>query len=543
MKYPFIILILLLFFSANIMAQTIKPSTNQSPYLKIGTGSSCYVSGVIGDPTDPASTEGILFDVTGTVSLSATSDKTKIVDNEGLAFETITANHQYRLKITAKATGYAKITVKNGSKSFTINYAASTEGVKGSYWPTGMSDASAAVIIGDYLVVADDETNSLRIIRKGQSGMPVAEKDFASSLKVSGEMDTEAATQGQKYPDHYYFVASMGQNKSGNDKPDHNRIWAVQNKATSGVPNLSFVAYTDKMRAPLVSWIKSNYGNSAVDETIAPKNENGFNIEGFAIGTDFKGYIGFRAPLIFDNGKKKALIASIPEFEDALLGKNSKSMTNIASYLEKPILLDLDGRGIRSMEQLDNGVFIIIAGGCGDEDSDISSRLYAWNGDKDETPVLLEDYPLYKHKSTAELNPEGMVIRNFDSQTGEFTIDLIHDKGTADFYNESKEAKDLKYDEHKKYRIDVLTYKLPEKLSSGFNSTSNANEISVYPNPAKDVLFISGNIENKKLSILNSQGIKLIEKSETVQIDVSKLNKGLYIFSVEGQKNIKFTKE
>jgi hypothetical protein len=60
------------------------------------------------------------------------------------------------------------------------------------------------------------------------------------------------------------------------------------------------------------------------------------------------------------------------------------------------------------------------------------------------------------------------------------------------------------------------------------------NEIYVYPNPAKEfIVFSVTNISESKIAeIFDNQGRKVIEQdvSENSQINVSKLDKGLYLF-------------
>ncbi|MFM7661200.1 MAG: T9SS type A sorting domain-containing protein, partial [Bacteroidota bacterium] len=66
-------------------------------------------------------------------------------------------------------------------------------------------------------------------------------------------------------------------------------------------------------------------------------------------------------------------------------------------------------------------------------------------------------------------------------------------------------------------------------------SSAEVNELSsslkVYPNPANDVLNISTNGEISDIVISTLDG-KVVHKSQETNIDVSKLNAGMYIYQV-----------
>ena len=76
------------------------------------------------------------------------------------------------------------------------------------------------------------------------------------------------------------------------------------------------------------------------------------------------------------------------------------------------------------------------------------------------------------------------------------------------------------------------------------NSTE-INNISIYPNPTNNYLFIKGNINPISISIYNLLGAEVISKSNTDKIDVSELSNGVYIIRISdslGQTYRKFIK-
>lgn len=73
-------------------------------------------------------------------------------------------------------------------------------------------------------------------------------------------------------------------------------------------------------------------------------------------------------------------------------------------------------------------------------------------------------------------------------------------------------------------------------------SESVLNQLSIYPNPAKDELFVSGLKKQTEYSIVTADG-RLVKKGSTEKkIDISTLEKGLYYMTIQ-QVNLKFIKE
>jgi len=77
---------------------------------------------------------------------------------------------------------------------------------------------------------------------------------------------------------------------------------------------------------------------------------------------------------------------------------------------------------------------------------------------------------------------------------------------------------------------------------NGINNLEKTNleKISIYPNPAKDKLFVSGNVENANLKIFNLQSQLVLEKvlTDDKAIDISKLEIGLYTVKIQTKNNI-----
>jgi hypothetical protein len=231
----------------------------------------------------------------------------------------------------------------------------------------GMCNASAAIAIGPKtFVVADDELNILRIYEVGKpAGTPVPFDKFLQT-KPDKESDIEgAALLGGRI----YWITSHGTNKDAEIQPRRYRFFTTTRtapiKPVGTAPNVAFI---EDLKGDALKAF-----DLAKASTIAPKAPGGLNIEGLAaLGTD-KLLIGFRNPL--PGGK--TLIVPV-ENPDAV-GKGK------AAVFGTPILLDLGGRGVRSLERVGDR-YLIVAGPI-DDGHDF--RIYAWAGPQTTTVTEL----------------------------------------------------------------------------------------------------------------------------------------------------------
>ncbi|TDX83113.1 T9SS type A sorting domain-containing protein [Epilithonimonas xixisoli] len=71
-------------------------------------------------------------------------------------------------------------------------------------------------------------------------------------------------------------------------------------------------------------------------------------------------------------------------------------------------------------------------------------------------------------------------------------------------------------------------------------SLTKLNKISIYPNPVKDILHIQNNGESvKTITIYDASGRQMLTKKAAKEINVSKLQKGAYVVTLETDKEVK----
>lgn len=409
------------------------------------------VSGVLNDPTDPASTAGIAFtvgdDITpvGNLTVTVSSSNTTVVPTANLVLTGSAASRQ--LTITPAAVGYSTITVTVNDGTYNtpyiLTYAASAAGASGISWPTGISDASAAIALDDdYMVIGNDETNELYVYNRKASGLPVKTFDFNvgnllaltdGSTNNWKELDIEASAPSIATTGRSYWLGSMSNSSSFNNKPNRDRLIAIDISGTGATTSFSNAGYYAGLRQQLITWGDANgydFTSSAADGK-DPKTIDGFNAEGMVFGPDNTTlYIGLRAPLVPTANRTKAVIAPIQNFETWF----NNGASSGAPVIGAPIELDLDHRGIRDLIRLSNGNYIIVAGSY---DGTLVPAVYRWTGNASDVPVLLSSFDL------TGINAEAAMGVNESGQLSLDKLQIIADDGSTVFYNDGVEAKDL----------------------------------------------------------------------------------------------------
>lgn len=438
--------------------------------LSAPSGGPAFLSGVISDPTDPASTQGIDFSLTGNnLSLSASSSNQAVVSNANLNLSG--AGSSRNLKITPSGIGYTTITLTasntSSNASYIINYAVSAASGQPATtrFFTGAADASASVAVdANYMLIADDENQALRLYDRANSGLPVSQFDVTANLQLTDiaggvprEVDIEGAT---RVGNRIYWLGSHSNASNGNLRPNRYRLFATDLSGSGSSTTLGYVGRYDNLRTDLINWDTSNshgkgsnyYGLSVSAATgIAPERDDGFNIEGFSLAPSGVApntvYIGFRAPIVPTNLRSKALIVPVTNFASLVSGNPSLGPASFGA----PIELDLGGRGIRSLECNDQGCLIVGGATAGGG----NFRLFTWSGNPANAPVL-------RDADLTALNSDGSFEGIVELPTGAIgtwaaqQVQLAVDNGDTVYYNDAVAAKDLPQANFKKARTERI---------------------------------------------------------------------------------------
>ena len=396
--------------------------------------------------------------------INAVSSNPAVVPNANV---TITkANGSATVKILPTGVGYSSISLtldKAGiTKTYLINYAASATGsnaTANTHYHSGFSDASTAIALDDnYMIISDDENNKLLVYHRKNSGLPVKSFDYSTLLNLTDlnggvprEIDLEGSAKGIANPGRVYWIGSMS-NKSSEPpydaRPNRNRIFATTIAGTGAATTFTYVGDYENLRNSVIAWGDAN-GLGLTASAAAgmdPKLINGFNVEGLSFAPDNTTlYIGFRAPLLPTSNRTKALIAPIQNFE-TWFGNGSPAT---APTFAAPILLDLNGWGIRSIDKLTTNKYVIIAGNY--DDGPFNGAIFLWNGNPADAPVIQPGFNI------SGMNPEAFLQVNSGGNIVPNQLQLISDNGAFEYYNDAVAAKDLTTYNFKKFRSDIST--------------------------------------------------------------------------------------
>jgi hypothetical protein len=82
---------------------------------------------------------------------------------------------------------------------------------------------------------------------------------------------------------------------------------------------------------------------------------------------------------------------------------------------------------------------------------------------------------------------------------------------------------------------------IKQYFSTSINQVGNNNQISVYPNPANDMLYVDCKVKNATLFIIDVIGNKIKQlnvESDITSIDISNLSKGVYFLNIKTADSI-----
>lgn len=246
-------------------------------------------------------------------------------------------------------------------------------------------DASAAVPVGDaLLLVANDEDNVLRLYRRDVAGGPICELDVSEFLGIDKEADIEGAAWSGNH------VLWIGSHNTGSRSRRH-QLFATEILVADGDFQITPIGRSYRgLLNDMLSDDRLDDLNFEAASRIEPKEAGGLNIEGLAATPAGELLIGFRNPI----RDGKAIVLAV---------KNVAGVINGAERAEfrKPILLDLDGLGIRSIDYWPaKNEYLLIAGPF---DTGRGSHLFRWSGDRSDDPE-----EICKLEST--WNPESLLL-------------------------------------------------------------------------------------------------------------------------------------
>lgn len=274
---------------------------------------------------------------------------------------------------------------------------------------TGVCDASAAVFLkagSTLFLVADDEdqhTTKLRVYDAAANAGPTQEFELDNGVLQADEDEPEIDLEGSCWlGNRIFWIGSHSRSKKGKRRESRHRLFATVMQ--KGRPTIAGSPYST-----LVKDVKKQLGLQL--DPNAPPKDGGLSIEGLtASASDGEILIGLRSP-VFDG---KALLIS-------LLNPLDVVEHGAEARFGDPILLDLRGRGIRSIDWWpERSSYLILAGPCGDRSG--SCHLLRWSGPLSSHPEWLD--ALNFSKLRVDGAPEALLVERKSS-----TVYVLFDEG------------------------------------------------------------------------------------------------------------------
>lgn len=281
---------------------------------------------------------------------------------------------------------------------------------------SGPCNASTAISVGPGLwVVGDDEAKApltLQLYRSGQEGPAVGQGEIPARAIAPvndghPELDLEASA---RIGPLVYWIGSHGaaeargpgQGAIGEPRPNHRRLFATNLGLRAGADGKGLTVSVEPVGRPYTTLIEDlaadpRYGRFDLEAAARrpAKARGGLNIEGLAATPNGALLIGFRNPL----PEEKALLAPLTNPNAVMAGEKAR--------FGDPVLLDLGGLGIRSLDMVNGGLLIVAGPAEGRKGSASPSALYRWSGQFESPAVRLRSFPPVGGRP---FNPEALVI-------------------------------------------------------------------------------------------------------------------------------------
>jgi hypothetical protein len=438
----------------------------------------------LGDATNPTLgiTVGDTAFPTGPFTVTATSADQSVAADSGI---TVTGSGtSWTLSVTPGSVGETTILLTvtapdtaqaAASIAYGVSAAAADPDVARYYSSAG--NASTAIDVGGgYILVADDESNVLRLYQEDTSGPPVKTFDFTSDLPFGGtEVDIEASAQSGN---RIYWEGSMSNGASGENEPARSTLFATDISGSGVNTTLTYVGSYTGLSQDLIAWDEAganngqyppNYFGLAASASVGvpPHETDAVSAEGleFAPGSTTTAYLGFRAPLETPTNRTDALVVPITNINDLV---DNGNQTSTHATFGPPIQWDLGLNGVREIRKNADSQYLVIAGAS---DETPGQTLYLWDGVPTDPPrqtlTPLELGPDRGNWETIVDVPEPLSAGS--------TFELIQDNGDTAWYGDGLTSKNgLNVDIQKDFG-DVFTYEPPAPLATTTTLSSSQN--------------------------------------------------------------------
>lgn len=222
---------------------------------------------------------------------------------------------------------------------------------------------------GNLLLLGPDEGDEVLVLRYENNKRTYSiHPEYVVDLKAREEVDIEAIAWGKKFA----YVIGSHSRKRKTVASDKTAIENVERLYTTAIEPTREILYrlefnkAGEVQSQKQITLRNIFANDQLLRPfqVIPSKENGIDIEGLAVDSEERLYIGFRGPVLRGNYVPVMVLEANPKF-------NQKSLAYDIRFI------NMEGRGVRGLESTSNG-FLVLAGPVGDGTA--SYRLYFWDG-------------------------------------------------------------------------------------------------------------------------------------------------------------------
>jgi len=262
---------------------------------------------------------------------------------------------------------------------------AKIQSIKGVYEPSGVVQLDD----GRLLVVDDESVNPFVVLKTNLDDLTfeasyLQRKVFFKDA-IGRISDLEGVTKDST--GHIYAITSQSRNNNGKRKPEREKLIRFGIEGDRLVEPKVRTDFRDELiyAFPILS-------DAANERKV--KKKQGLNIEGLSLSPDNRLlWVGLRAPLV----NNRAILIGLTNPQDAVESGEP------FHFAPNPILLDLDGGGIRDITYDSQLLAYLIL--SHNEDTDDEFKLWQWSGHANDVPQRLLLSKLSKLKRTEGITP------------------------------------------------------------------------------------------------------------------------------------------
>jgi hypothetical protein len=253
----------------------------------------------------------------------------------------------------------------------------------------GAANASSELGVGDgYFLDDDDDTLPLRLYKGGATDFPVATWSLAANFGAGPKtkLDFEALA---RHGDDVYAADSFAEGVGSSPLVDYGITGA------GAGTDLTYRGVYYGLEQDLVDWDNAHGAALAIEASDSPGAQkdpegDGLALEGLEFAPDdTTAYLAFRVPLEPASGasaRTDALVVPVTNFTHLFAGDGTHAQFGA------PILMSLDGVGIRELRKNADDQYLILTGPPGDAGSGMAPQqaLWEWDGVPADPPLKLK---------------------------------------------------------------------------------------------------------------------------------------------------------